>query len=341
MSKVTLRYIAEKTGVHPSTVSRALDPARASLVHPGTRELVQTVADSLGYRPNALASGLRRGRTNTFGVVVVDLGNPFVAPVIRGIENNLESRGFMALIAETQDEPARLGRALDHLRSRKVDAIITTAARAGDEAVLRRVGRTIPTVLAVRHLAGSGLPAVTHDDTLGGRLAAEHLISVGCRRLAQLPGPVAISSFVDRGAGFGAAADRHGTPVLPAGDHGARPDIPEGERLMELLLAAGDEPPDGVFAHNDQMAIGALAALRRRGLRCPEDVRLIGYNDSPLTAYTAPPLSTIRLPGYELGRIAGEVAVSLIEDPTRTVPPLSLPPVLIPRASSTGLPAPQ
>jgi LacI family transcriptional regulator len=308
-------------------------------VHPGTRELVQTVADSLGYRPNALASGLRRGRTNTFGVVVVDLGNPFVAPVIRGIENNLESRGFMALIAETQDEPSRLGRALDHLRSRRVDAIITTAARAGDEAVLRRIGRAIPTVLAVRRLSGSGLAAVTHDDTLGGRLAAEHLLSVGCRRLAQLAGPAAVSSFVDRGAGFGEEAARRGALLLPADDHAARPDIPEGQRLMERLLANG-APPDGVFAHNDQMAIGALEALHRRGLRCPEDVRLIGYNDSPLTAYTAPPLSTIRLPGYELGRIAGEVAVSLVEDPTRHVPLLSLPPVLVARASSTGFPPP-
>jgi LacI family transcriptional regulator len=337
MRKVTLRYIAEKTGVHPSTVSRALDPARSSLVHPGTRELVQNVADSLGYRPNPLASGLRRGRTNTLGVVVPDLSNPFAAPVIRGIENNLESRGFMALIAETQDEKGRLGRALDHLRNRHVDAIITTAARSGDEAVLRRVGRTIPTVLAVRSLAATGLAAVTHDDTLGGRLAAEHLLSVGCTRLAQLPGPVAISSFVDRGAGFTEELARRGALLLPSDDHAARPDIPEGQRLMDRLLAAVDPPPDGVFAHNDQMAIGALEALRRRGLRCPEDIRLIGYNDSPLTAYTAPPLSTIRLPGYELGRIAGEVAISLLENPGRDVPLLSLPPVLVPRASSTGL----
>jgi LacI family transcriptional regulator len=146
---------------------------------------------------------------------------------------------------------------------------------------------------------------------------------------------------VDRGAGFADEAGRRGTPVLPGDDHAARPDIGEGQRLMERMLAGGGDPPDGVFAHNDQMAIGALEALRRRGLRCPEDVRLIGYNDSPLTAYTAPPLSTIRLPGYELGRIAGEVAVSLIEDPDREPPLLSLPPVLVPRASSTGLPAPQ
>lgn len=336
MAKVTLRDIAAKADVHVSTVSRALDPEKASLVGGETRARIRAAAEELGYQGDTIASGLRRGRTNTLGVVVADLANPFIAPVVRGIENSLEGRRLMALVAETQDDNGRMSRVLDNLLSRRVDAIITTAARTGDEQLLRRTAKQVPLVLAVRNLPDSGLPAVTHDDEHGGRLAAEHLLDRGHRRIGQLPGPRDISSFRERAAGFRARLGISGIEPLEPRDTAAHPVLAEGHRLMEQLLAMHAEPPTAVFVHNDLMAIGALEALADQALRCPRDIAVIGYNDTQMTKFTAPPLTTIRLPGYELGRMAADTATRLIENPFQDTPRVSLAPVLVPRRSTMG-----
>lgn len=333
---MTVRDIAERAGVHASTVSRALDPEKSSLVSHETRVRVRAVADELGYRGDAVARGMRSGRTNTLGIVVADLGNPFIAPVVRGIENNLEGRGLMGLIAESQDDHRRMSRVLDNLVGRRVDAIITTAARRGDERLLRQVAQEIPVVLAVRVLEDSGLPEVTHDDERGGRTAAEHLLTQGHRRIAQLCGPDDISSFRGRGAGFRAGLAGADVTLLEPPAAAAHPILSEGRRLMEQLLSDLDEPPTAIFAHNDLMAFGALEALAEEGLSCPRDIAVVGYNDTPMTAHTAPPITTLRLPGYELGRMAGDTAVRMIDDPTQHPPSLSLPPTLVVRASTLG-----
>ena len=121
MPKVTLEDIARHAGVHTSTVSRALDPEKLTLVSPQTRDRVRAAAEELGYRVDAVASGLRRGRTNTIGLVVADIANPFIGPVVRGIENNLEGRNKMLIVAESQDNHSRLSRVMDGLLGRRVD----------------------------------------------------------------------------------------------------------------------------------------------------------------------------------------------------------------------------
>lgn len=336
---ITLQDVADKAGVHASTVSRALDPEKASLVNPDTRDRVRAAAQELGYRGDAVASGLRRGRTNTLGLVVADISNPFIGPVVRGIENNLEGRNKMLFVAETQDDHRRMSRVMDSLLGRRVDAVITTASRRGDERLLRQVAEQIPLVLAVRDLPGSGLVAITHDDERGGRLAAEHLVEQGHRRVAQLSGPDDISSFRGRAQGFRGGLARTGVELVEPSDTGRHPVLAEGRRLMELLLAERDEHdglPTAVFAHNDLMAFGALQALANHGLSSPTDIAIVGYNDTQMTEFTDPPITTIRLPGYELGRMAADTAVALIEDGHRPEPPLSLPPVLVPRDSTLG-----
>jgi LacI family transcriptional regulator len=334
MPRVTLSDIARIAGVHPSTVSRALDPEKSTLVQEDTRERVLAAAEQLGFRPDAVASGLRRGRTNTIGVIVADLGNPFIAPVLRGIENNLEGRDILAFISETQDKHGRLNRVIDAMLRRRVDAIITTAARAGDEHTLRKVMEVAPTVLAVRSLPSTGLPSVTHDDERGGQLAAAHLLDLGHTRLAQLRGPGDISSFVDRARGFSAEVLRRGASEIVLDEIGEHPIVPEGRRLMRRLLARVGPHPTAVFAHNDLMALGALEEMQRFGLECPDDIAIMGYNDSPQTAYLRPSLSTIRLTGYHLGRLAADMAVMLIEGTSGATTALSLPPSVVARAST-------
>lgn len=335
MSSITLQDVARVAGVHASTVSRALDPTKAALVNTATRERVQAVARELGYRHDIVAMGLRRRRTNTIGVVVADIGNPYIAPVVRGIENAVEGRGILPLLAETGDDRDRLHRVLEHLLSRKVDAIVTTAARAGDQLALKKAAREVPVVLGVRNLARSGLAAVTADDAYGGELAARHLVvELGHRRVAQLRGPTDISNFADRAAEFRAYAEGAGAEVVEIDDCATRPTLAEGQRLMEVLLGGAGRPPTGLFVGNDLMALGALEVLREAGYACPADLSVIGFNDSPLVDRVAVPLTTLRLPGYELGWIAAERAVRMIAEPDATYPLISLKPELVVRAST-------
>ena len=336
MSNVTLRDVAHAVGVHPSTVSRALDPKRSWSINEQTRQKIVQVAQELGYKTDTIASGLRRGRSETIGIVVPDLANPFYAPMIRGIENALEGRGIMALIAETQEDRERMSKVFDHLASRRVDGVITAAARKGDETILRKVSENFPVVLAVRSLERSGLPTITHDDELGGKLLAEYLVTLGHKRIAQLSGPQDISSFVGRSHGFCTALTAARIEVISLDECAANPTISEGKRLMQHLLTIVSPLPTAVFAHNDLMALGALEALKAAGMRCPEDISLVGYNDSPQAAYTAPPLTTVHLPSYELGRIAAELIVTLSEEPGLVLQNMSLPPLLVVRQSAAA-----
>jgi LacI family transcriptional regulator len=336
---VTLEDVARTAGVHYSTVSRALDPERSGRVNVATRTQVEAVARRMGYRRDMVASGLKRGRTHTVAVVVADLSNPSIAPVLRGIANRLESAGLMSLIGETQDDPARLARMLEHLLSRRVDAIILTSARLGDRPILRRLKRQgMPLVLAVRNVPGIRLPACTNDEELGGRLAAQHLLGLGHRRLAQLCGPGDIYSILARANGFSKAVAAAGAVEVKA-PHATQtiPTVGEGRRLMDRLLNSKRPLPTAVFAHNDLLAIGALASLKERGLRCPEDISLIGYHDLPQVDQMTPPLTTIRQPQEELGRLAAEFMVTMLSSAER--PPVSrkLAPTLVVR-QSTGPP---
>jgi LacI family transcriptional regulator len=334
VQKVTLKDIADRAGVHISTVSRALDPSSAYRVNAQTVNEIRRLADEMGYRPDVIARGYRKGTTATFGVVVPDLGNPGWAPILRGIENTLESRGLMAIITETQDDDQRLSRVIEHLMSRRVDALIVTAARDDHVSILEAAADRIPVVLAVRSPARTKLPHVVFDDVAGGRLVGEHLLSLGHTRIGQLPGPTDVSHFVDRSEGFKSAVHLGGGVVLEATDTARRPTIAEGARIMQMLLEESTELPTAVFAHNDLMAFGAIGALRDAGLDCPEDFHVVGYDDTPMAAFSKPSLTSVRHPSYEIGRIAADFASMMLDNPDSEPAPLKFPPSLSPRAST-------
>jgi LacI family transcriptional regulator len=307
---VTLRDVAAAAKVHVATASRALDAETAHPVSRETRDRVKRVAEELGYQHHMMARGLRRGFSSTVGVVVADLGNPYTAPVLRGLQKVLERADYMALMAESRDESSALERAVGHLLGRQVDGLVLVAARWGDlERIVGWMAR-VPVVLAVRGLSGSGVPAVTHDDLGGARLAAGHLAELGHRRVVQLPGPQDIQPFKDRHVSFAEAAAELGLEAWAAPE-ASRPVFDEGRRLMALALADG-RPATGVFAHNDAMAMGAVRALRDAGLDCPRDVSIIGYNDVPMADCLDPPLTTVRLDGDLVGRRAAEAVLAAV-----------------------------
>jgi LacI family transcriptional regulator len=338
--KVTLRDVAARAGVHVSTASRALDSAGASRVGTATAERVRNAAAELGYSRDLLAAGLKRGVTQSVGVIIANFDNPFNTPVIRGITRVLEADDFVPLVAESYDNRERFERLLQHFVGRRVDAVITSAVHLDGEEVLQRLlGDEVPVVLAGRSLPGTGHDSVLHDDVTGGALAARHLLSLGHRRLGQIAGPADIDTFIRRAAGFSAAVGEAGVGEIVAPAPGSvTPTFIEGRRLMIALLDA-PTPPTAVFAPSDVMAIGAQEALASRGLRCPEDVSIVGYNDIPVSRFVSPPLTTVELPADELGAEAARLALAAIADPARPGRTIELPARLVVRRS-TG-PAPQ
>jgi LacI family transcriptional regulator len=337
-TSVTLEDVARAAEVHYSTVSRALDPASAAQVSPETKKRIQAVANRMGYQKDMVASGLKRGRTHTVAVIAGDLGNPNLAPVLRGIAGGLEQAGLMTLISETQFDAARLERIVNHLISRRVDAMIMTAARPRDAPILRWIRRQgIPLVLAIQTVPGVRLPACTNDDHLGGVMAAQHLLSLGHRRLAQLRGPMEFSSCFLRAQGFSktVAASRAVEVVVRSTALRGSPEL--GGALMRELLDKKGSRATGIFAHHDLTAFGALTAAEERGLRCPRDLSMVGYHDLPHVDRIAPPLTSIRQPREELGRIAAEILVAVLANPGRPPAPRMVRPTLVVR-QSTGPP---
>lgn len=307
----TLRDVALRAGVHVATASRALNDAQAHMVQEETRARVKSAADALGYRTNALAQSLRRGTTGVIGVVVADLSNPFIVSLLRGVEHEARARDAMPLVAETHDDPAILRNVLTRLLQNRVDAVILSAVHTDDEELVADLERRVPVVLAVRGVGeffdGSNDAEhmeVLQDDVLGARTAVNHLIALGHRRIAQLQGDQRISSFSGRSDGYRAALAAHpDVQDVSTGATAIESTVAEGRRLAaELLRRPADRRPTAIFAHNDQMAVGALDALRDAGLRCPEDISIVGYNDAPLSDHIDPPLTTVRLPSFELGR---------------------------------------
>jgi LacI family transcriptional regulator len=331
----TLKDVALLAGVHTATASRALDPARQHLVNDETRNRVRHAANEVGYRGNAFARSLRTNSSGMIGVVVADVANPFLPPLLRGIEQEVRAEGKLLLIAETHDDSKTLRDILDHFASRRVDAVILSAAHLGDEDAVASLADIMPLVLAVRSLALNSYPTVTHDDFLGGQLAARHLVDLGHRRLAQLRGPLDVSSFLGRADGFASVMATTSAREIPGIGTASAPTVEEGQRLTDEVLSSSYGAPTAIFAHNDLMAVGALQAIRQRGLRCPDDISVVGYNDAPLSNLVSPALTTISLPSLQLGQRVAKLAIEAIADAKSKVVTEKLPPALVVRESTT------
>ncbi|MGZ8755825.1 MAG: LacI family DNA-binding transcriptional regulator, partial [Acidimicrobiia bacterium] len=241
--------------------------------------------------------------------------------------------GIVPIIAETNNDSHVLAELINHMLARGVDAIVILAAQRQDADVIESAGRIVPTVVAARTLLGVSVPIVTHDDHRGGEMVAEHFADLGHTLVAQLPGPSDVRNFLLRSEGFAAVLKRRRLRELSIRDEAVQPTLEEGFRLMAGLLDSASELPTAVFAHNDAMAIGAISAIRERGLGIPEDISVSGYNDMPLTEFLTPSLTTVRYPGWEVGKVAGEVALRLLAG-EQGVASVCLDPVFIPRGST-------
>ena len=304
------------------------------MVNVRTRERITEAAERLGYQPHMQARSLMTGRTQTIVVIAADLGNTWVTPILHGVASRVAVEGIVPIIAETNDDSTVLAKLIDHMVARGVDAMIILAARRPDSEVIEAAGRIVPVVVAARSLLDVSVPVVTHDDRRGGEMVAQHFADLGHERVAQLLGPSEVTNFQLRDEGFSAVAERRRLHQISLKDEAILPTFHEGARLMDKLLDTARKLPTAIFAHNDAMAIGAMDALRKRGLRIPDDISVAGYNDMPLTEFLAPGLTTVRYPSWEVGHAAAEVALTLLAGESG-VESVCLNPTFIPRASTS------
>jgi LacI family transcriptional regulator len=331
---VTLRDVARRAAVHPGTVSRALNEETRALVNQATAQRVIDAAEELGYKPNPIARGLKTNRSYTVGVLIPDLTNPLFPPIVRGIEDRLGEAGYTSLIANTENDPERERADVLALRTRQVDGFIAATARHDHELLAEMVAAGERVVLVNRRLADGSLPAVTGDDREGMRLAVEHITALGHTRIAHLAGPQELSTGNQRYLGFlDAMRAAAVTPDPELVRFGGAFTEAEGARACRDLLDAG-RAVTAIVAGNDLMALGCYDVLEERGLRCPGDVSVIGFNDMRFANRFNPPLTTIRLPHYEIGAAAADLLLERLQDPTAQARQLMLEPTLVVRAST-------
>jgi LacI family transcriptional regulator len=309
---VTLKDVAALAGVHPATVSRALNPETRLLVSDETADRILAAADSLGYRPNTVARSLRTRRSSTVGVLIPDLNNPLFPPIVRGIEDRLAADGYVALIGNTDADEERERLVFELMRDRHVDGFVFATARLRSPLLAEAEAARIPCVLVNRYAAGYGFPAVSVNNEAGIAQVVAHLASLGHRRIGHVAGPQDISTGLTRYRGFVAAMSAHALPVDPAlVAHARAYSIDEGDRCCsELIRSEGG--CTAIVAANDMLAVGCYAALEAAGLSCPKDISIVGFNDMPFIDRLTPPLTSVSFAHYDVGTEAGRLILEQI-----------------------------
>jgi LacI family transcriptional regulator len=326
--------VAEAAGVHAATASRALNPATRGLVNADTARRVIKVAESLGYRPNPIARGLKTAKSGTVGIVLPDLMNPLFPPIVRGIEEVLEPAGYSGLIVNTDNDPGREKWQIDHLRSRQVEGLIVATARV-DHPLMRQLHREgVVMVMVNRRPEGVDVPSITPDDAAGVELAVRHLAGLGHTRIAHVAGPQSTSTGVSRARAFRGAVRDLGLDDDPAlvttADSWGEAAGAEG---LRRLLEAGVEFT-AIFAGNDLIALGCYDVFFERGIECPAEMSVVGFNDMPFLDKLRPPLTTISIPHQQIGAEAARLLLDAIADPTRPARSVLLPLSLVVRGST-------
>lgn len=310
-ASVSMKDVAALAGVSIGTVSNVLNSP--DLVAEATRQRVQQAIEELGWVRNESARQLRAGRSRSVGMVVMDIANPFFADVVRGAEDFLYDNGYSVHIGNSDQRPDREETLLDHFQQQRVRGLLVAPVGVGVRQAEQLRQRGIPVVLVDRAAGAANFCSIGMDDIEGGRLAIAHLLAQGHRRLAIVGGPGELSQVRDRRQGAELAMRAASGASLLVVSTGLL-DVAWGNRVAgELLMLPADERPTAVFALNDLLAIGMLQGFTLAGVRVPEEVAIVGYDDIAFAAAAAVPLSSVRQPRAELGAQAAELLFAEIQ----------------------------
>ncbi|MDT9727101.1 LacI family transcriptional regulator [Xylanibacillus composti] len=311
--KITIDVVAQKAGVSKTTVSRILNGNYAHTSEK-TRNRVLQVMKELDYRPNALAKGLKSLRTDVIGILLSNLKNPFWATVLEGVEDACRASGYNLMICNSDEDPELEFQAIRQLQMRQVDGVVMNPTMRNPNLYRKLVEDAYPLVVMNRRVDDLGAQSVVVDNVKGASLAVEHLLRCGKRRPAVCyyanPG---VTTWQDRVEGYRLAMKSHGY-----GEHDLR--VVEAEQspnavkhaVLELMKKHPDT--DAVFSTNNMMTLEVIEALKELGLRIPADVAVLGYDDTVWAKHMDPPLTTVRQPGYEMGKIAANLLIQSIRD---------------------------
>jgi DNA-binding LacI/PurR family transcriptional regulator len=308
----TMRDVAAKAGVSVATVSRAL--AGSSLVSPAVRERVREATDELGYVANRLPANLRAKGVRILALVVGNIRNSYFSDLIDGSVEAAHVAGFPLIFSDSDEDPVRESEILEELAAERVAGVLLASAAGSSKGLRRLLDLGIPVVAVDRRLPGLPVDTVTIDGELGEYGAVQHLIGLGHRRIAMMGGPIHLSTIADRERGYRRALDDAGiAPDQALITHGDLRQETAFELTPGLMALAG--PPTAIVAINDLSTIGTLLALRSLGLRVPDDVSVVGFDDVPGSTLYDPPLTTIAQPVHEIGQRAIELAARRVATP--------------------------
>ncbi len=334
MDKVpTIKDVALLAKVHAATASRALNPNTRDMVSARTANRVIEAARTLGYAPNSAARSLRTRTSSVAGVIIPDLRNPMFPPIVRGIEDGLREAGYMALLGNTDGDSERERELLAAMRGRQTDGFILATSRREDPLPAEYGGRPVPTVLINRR-SDADLPSVTPDNVMGVHATVALLAGLGHERIAHLAGPQELSTGWERYRAFLDAMAAHNLTVAPSRVAFSAGFTEEAGYRAAVALLDADTTSTAIVAGNDLIALGAYLALHQRGLRCPEDVSVVGFNDMPFLDRQRPALTSVRIPQYEIGTEAARLLLERIDNPTAPAKRVVLPVDVIQRDST-------
>jgi LacI family transcriptional regulator len=328
-----IRDVAERAGVSVGTVSNVLN--HREKVSPDAVRRVREAIEHLGYVRNDAARQLRVGRSSTVGLVVLDVRNPFFTDIARGAEREAARHGLSVILGNSDEDVERESGYLDLFEEQRVRGILISPYREVGPQLRRLRARGTPTVLVDRRSEDEQFSSVSVDDELGGWLAANHLIQTGRRRILFTGGPFDIRQIVDRQTGARRAVDdAEGVTFETAPTPAAS--VADGRATGEAIAARPPEArPDAVFAANDLIAMGVLQGLARHGIRVPEEIAIIGFDDIDFASAAVVPLSSVRQPSQLMGETALQILLTEIGDPDSPAQQVVFEPELVVRASTS------
>jgi LacI family transcriptional regulator len=317
----TISDVAKRAGVSAMTVSRVVNGTGYTSAE--TRARVEAAIDELGYVPNALARQLRSKRTKSIALLVADISNPFFTTIARGVEDFFVSHGYSVMFCNTDEDAAEEEQYLRMLIERQIDGVLLVPARSSGESFELLHAHRVPVVVIDRRIAARDVDSVRCDSEAGAHALVQHLVELGHRRIAVLTGPATISTSVDRVAGARRALEEAGLELLDdlvqyGGYNFGKSNQADGHRMALEMLAGRGERPTAVFCANNFIAFGAIRALRESGLKVPDDVSVVAFDDLPEEWVSEPFLTVARQPAYQIGHTAASMLLDHVSSASQS-----------------------
>lgn len=333
--KITIDDIAQRAGVSKTTISRILN-GNYSQTSEETRKRILDIVRELDYHPNELARGLKRAETNVMGILLSNLRNSFWTTVLEGVEDTCQANGYNLMICNSGDSREVESQYIKGFQRRKVDGIIVNPTTSNNELFAQLVNARYPVVVMNRKLYGLPVSTVVMDNTYGASAAVEHLISIGRQRIAIVTyEPKGISTWTERIEGYQRTLRRHGF----TDDDFLIETVEQTKgatRAATRRLLTGPRRPDAIISASNVLTFEILEAIRESGLSMPEDVAFVSYDETEWAKHMQPPLTTIRQPAYEMGKLAVEQLIGVIKGTSVSTETTVLTPELIVRESTIG-----